>query len=257
MRIAANITFLDFGVPLAGRARLAHEAGFDGVECLFPYALSTGEMSRALDEMPLALINTPVDDWEDGARGRAAVPGEMATFAAEMQRALDYAKALGVPRIHVMAGKASGARARDRFEANLRAACLAAPEVTMLIEPINPHDAPGYYLNDFDLAADIVERIGLPNLKLQFDTWHARRIHGDPLAVWQRHARLVGHVQISGFENRGAPRPDTAEEAAFYEAVTASGYEGWLSAEYHDRGEGFGWLSELRDRLGRATMAEA
>lgn len=250
MKIAANISLLHFGVPLAARADSARKAGFDGLECLFPYALSPGEMGDVRGAMPLVLINTPVDDWEDGARGRAAVPGELAQFASDMQRAIDYAEALGVGRIHVMAGKSTGTRARERFEANLRAACLAVPEITILIEPLNAGDMPGYFLNDFDQAGEIIDRIGLPNLALQFDTWHAKRIHGDARAVWARHAGRVGHVQIAGLGARGVPDPDDPVEAALYEAIAASGYDGWVSAEYLDSGAGYGWLPALRRRMG-------
>ncbi|SIS53939.1 hydroxypyruvate isomerase [Roseivivax lentus] len=256
MKIAANITLLSFGVPLVARPDAARAVGFDGVECLFPYMISAQEMRSALNGLPLVLINTPVADWEDGARGRAAVPGEMARFAQDMQSAIDFARATGTGRIHAMAGKAQGAEAMARFKANLRAACLAAPDLTILIEPLNPFDVPGYFLNDFDMAAGIIERVGLPNLGLQFDAWHARRIHGDVTATWKRHAAITRHVQIGGFAARGAPEPDAPDEAAFFDALGDSGYDGWISAEYHDAGAGYDWLGRLRARL-RGAHAQA
>ncbi|QFS84561.1 Hydroxypyruvate isomerase [Roseivivax sp. THAF40] len=251
MKIAANISLLTFDVPLVARPDAARAAGFDGVECLFPYVISAQEMNDALNGMPLVLINTPVADWDDGARGRAAVPGEVARFAADMHAAIDFARATGTGRIHAMAGKARGADALARFKANLRAACLAAPDLTILIEPLNPFDVPGYFLNDFDQAAEIIGCVGLSNLGLQFDAWHAKRIHGDVAATWTRHADLVRHVQIGGFDARGAPDPDAPEEVAFYDAVAESGYDGWISAEYFDAGAGYDWLRALRARVGR------
>ncbi|MHA6326957.1 hydroxypyruvate isomerase family protein [Roseivivax sp. CAU 1753] len=257
MKIAANITLLRFDTAVQDRPVAARAAGFDGVECLFPYDLPTTAMTHALNGAPLVLINTPVDDWEDGARGRAAVPGEVARFATDMQRAIDYARATGTPRIHVMAGKGSGPEAAARFKANLRAACLAAPDLTMLIEPLNAGDVPGYFLNDFDQAADIIDRVALPNLGLQFDVWHAARIHGDAARVWARHGHLARHVQIAGLGSRAEPDPDAPDEAAFHDALAASGYDGWISAEYFDRGAGFDWLATLRARLSGGMLARA
>ncbi len=49
----------------------------------------------------------------------------------------------------------------------------------MVIEPINPRNVPGYFLNDFFFARDLIRELKIPNLKLQFDIYHCQIIHGD------------------------------------------------------------------------------
>ena len=71
-RYAANLTMLFTEVPNLDRPGLAAQAGFDGVEILFPYDHSVKDWQAALGGMPLALINTPPGDWASGDRGKAA-----------------------------------------------------------------------------------------------------------------------------------------------------------------------------------------
>ncbi|MDJ0820177.1 MAG: TIM barrel protein [Paracoccaceae bacterium] len=236
IRLAANITLLDWGLPLLDRVSKAGRRGFDGVECLFPYAepaaVWVGELEAA--GLPMALINTPAPDWDDGDRGCAAIPGREAVFAAQFAEACAYARQMGCKRMHVMSGITSDPRAFDLLVASLRLAARAAPDLTLLIEPLNPKDMPGYVLNDYDLAVEVLKAVDCANVGLQFDTWHALHIHGDPLAVWEKHQSHVRHVQISGWQARGAPDLTRPEEAGLLRAIGRGVYDGWVSAEYFD-----------------------
>jgi len=49
----------------------------------------------------------------------------------------------------------------------------------VVIEPINPRNVPGYFLNDFLFARDLIKELKIANLKLQFDIYHCQIIHGD------------------------------------------------------------------------------
>ena len=117
--------------------------------------------------------------------------------------------------------------------------------MSLTIEPINGHDMPGYFLNDFDLAAQIIAEVGAPNLGLQFDAYHAQRITGDAMRAWDTHHGLVRHIQIASAPDRHEPVKGEIDYPAFFEAVDARGYAGWISAEYHPSGrttEGLDWL---------------
>ena len=234
-RFAANLTMLFTELPMLDRFAAAADAGFQGVEILFPYDIPARELSRAAVSagLEMVLINTPPPNWAGGPRGFAAQPGQEDRFRHDFDRALRFAQALRARHIHVMSGVAEGAQARATLIANLAWAVQRAPHASLTIEPINRTDFPGYYLSDFDLAADIIAQIDAPNLGLQFDAYHARMIEGDVMAAWQRVAPLVRHVQIAGWPGRHEPSVGDIDYPAFFAALEDGGYRGWISAEYN------------------------
>jgi hydroxypyruvate isomerase len=249
-RFAANLTLLFTEVPMPERPGYAARAGFDGVEVLFPYDLPVADWDRALAGVPLVLINTPPGDWISGDRGFAARPGDEAVFRDGFLRAADYATRLGGPRVHVMAGVAKGPQAEAVYTENLAWAAAQAPALRLCIEPLNPEDMPGYFLNDYDQAARIVADIGCDRIGLQFDLWHAARLHGDPSAVWDRYQAQINHVQIAGFPARNEPGGGGFSLPALCDAVDAMDNV-WIAAEYRPaRGtaQGLGWLAALKAR---------
>lgn len=228
----------------------ARRTGFDGVEVLFPYDHPIADWERALAGMPMALINTPPGNWLSGDRGFAARPGDEATFREGFLRAMDYASRLSVPTVHVMAGVAKGPQAETTFTENLAWAAQQAPELRLTIEPLNPEDMPGYFLNDYDQAARIIDDLANPRIGLQFDLWHAARLHGDAGLVWRDHQHRVNHVQIAGFPARNEPGgggfslPDLCDSVALMDRV-------WIGAEYRPAkgtSQGLFWLTALKSR---------
>ncbi len=231
-RFAANLSMLFKEYPFLERFAAAREAGFEGVEVLFPYddpAPAIREMI-ADNRLTLALINAPPPNYTERPRGFAAVPGGEQVFETDLKRAVRVAEVLKPERIHMMAGVAEGPEARDTFVRNLRVALETG--LTFTIEPLNSDDVPGYFLNDYTLAAGIIEEIGHPRLGLQYDLYHIRKMGLDPLAVFDAHKDIISHIQISGGLERCAPSPDEAEFRRFLEAVESAGYDGWLSGEY-------------------------
>lgn len=243
IRFAANLTLLYPDLPALDRPARAAAEGFDGVEILFPYDRGTGDWAAVLDR-PLALINTPPGDWAGGERGFAAVPGAEDRFRTGFDRALDYAYRLGAGRLHVMAGCATGPAAEETFLRNLDWAATQAGGLPLTIEPLNPGDMPGYFLNDFDQAARLLDRLGRPGVGLQFDLWHAQRITGDAAACWARHGARATHVQIAGLATRHAP---DAAALAVIPAIAAR-FDGWISAEHHPAPAD--WLGRARALAG-------
>jgi len=105
---------------------------------------------------------------------------------------------------------------------------------------------PGYALNRFEDAARVIEAVNAPNLRLQFDAYHAHRITGDLADSWRRYAPLTAHVQIAGHPGRHEPNVGGIDYPSFYAQLDQSGYSGWVSAEYHPKtttAEGLGWLN--------------
>ena len=250
-RFAANVTMLFTEVPMLDRPGLAAQAGFDGVEVLFPYDHAPEDWQAALAGTPLALINAPPGDWLAGDRGFAAVPGQEVPFRDSFLRGADLAARLGAARLHIMAGVAKGPEAEQCYVENLAWAAAQAPEQRLVIEPLNPDDMPGYFLNDFDQAARILDDLALPQIGLQFDLWHAARIHGQAQTVWERHKAHVSHIQIAGFPTRNEPGGGGFDLTGLCADVDQSGYDGWIAAEYRPSRatvHGLAWLTALKAR---------
>ncbi|WP_299355560.1 TIM barrel protein [uncultured Shimia sp.] len=247
-KFAANISMLFTELPFLERISAAKSAGFEAVEILFPYDISARDILAALQaaNMPLALINTPPPNWTGGDRGFAAIPDGQDRFRHDFRRALRYADVTGAAMIHVMAGIASGDNARDTMVENLRWATEFAPKQKITIEPINTIDMPGYFLNDFDLAAEILDAVSAPNLALQFDAYHAHMITGDIMGSWSKHGHRAGHIQIAGAPGRREPQTGDVDYTEFFNQLNAQGYRGFVSGEYHPAGEtakGLRWLT--------------
>ena len=246
-KFAANLTFLFRELPFLDRFEAAAEAGFKGVEVLFPYDDAASEITRRLRafDLRMVLINAPPPNWAGGERGFAAVPGLSDRFRHDFKRALRFAEALGATHLHLMAGRAQGLVARKTYVDNLRWAAAQAPAASLTIEPINGHDLEGYFLNDFDQAAEILDEVGAPNLSLQFDMYHAQMITHDGIGVWERHRARVKHIQIGGMPGRHEPVKGEIDYPAFFARLDAEGYKGWVSAEYNPAGrtaDGLDWL---------------
>lgn len=250
-RFAANLTMLFTEVPALDRPGLAAQAGFDGAEILFPYDFPARDYAAALAGLPLVLINTPPGDWAAGDRGFAAVPGQEARFRDGFLRAAELASRLGAERVHVMAGVARGLQAEQVYGENLAWAAAQAPGLRLTLEPINAEDMPGYFLNDFDQAGRIIDDLGLASIGLQFDLWHAARIHGNAQAVWQRHRARISHIQIAGFPGRNEPGGGGFDLTGLCAELDGSDYAGWVAAEYRPARatvHGLGWLAALKAR---------
>jgi 2-dehydrotetronate isomerase len=245
-RYCANITLLFNEYSLLDRVDAAHEAGFAAVEVLFPYDCAASDLLERLvrNRMSLVLINCPPPNYTGGPSGFAAIPGGEARFRHDFRRSARYATALGAHHLHVMAGVAEGAAARDTFVENLRWAAAEVPGQSLTIEPINPFDMPGYFLDAYDLAVEVLAEVDAPNLSLQFDAYHAHRLTGDVMAAWEAVRHLVRHVQVAGHPGRHEPQGGEIDYHAFLTRLDSEGYSGWVSGEYYPAGNtvaGLGW----------------
>lgn len=244
---AANLTLLFTELPLLERFDAARQAGFTAVELLIPYGAPAPDLAHALKNanLHLALINTPAPNWAAGDRGLAALPDLQQEFQTSFETALHYAAQLNPDHIHIMAGLAKGPTAHATFVQNLRWATQRAPNHSLLIEPINPIDLPGYFLNDFDQAATILDTIDAPNLALQFDAYHAHKITGDMPATWVKHGHRARHIQVASAEGRHEPSKGAIDYPAFFAQLDAQGYAGHVSGEYFPAArteDGLDWI---------------
>lgn len=250
-RFAANLSFLFTEMLISDRFSAAKESGFEGVEILYPYDISADILRKLADRagLEIVLINTPPPNWAGGDRGFAAIPELQELFRRDFDRALRFSHILHARQICILAGTAAGAEARSCFVENLIWATRRAPHASLLIEPLNQQDKPGYFLSDFEMAAEILAEVAAPNLGLLFDSYHAQMITGDMFATWQRHAGQIRHIQISGYPDRQEPDRGEIDHTTFFRALDESGYRGWIGAEYtprHLTENGLGWLTNAR-----------
>ncbi|MDE4274870.1 TIM barrel protein [Phaeobacter gallaeciensis] len=233
-RFAANISMLFAELPYLERFAAAAKAGFDAVEILFPYELAAKETQRALvsNGLELLLMNAPPPNYTGGMPGYAALPGGGERYQRDIRRVLRYAEILRPGAIHIMAGYATGDLAKQTFIQNLQWAADRAPTQQFTIEPLNVGDQPNYFLNDYNLAAEVLQAVNRPNVGLQYDAYHAQMIHGDALKVWETFKEHVVHVQIGAAPGRCEPGTGPVDFEELFAAIDDSGYKGWVSAEY-------------------------
>ena len=249
-QFSANLGFLWTDLPLPDAIRAAKAAGFDAVECHWPYETTASAVRDALEETGLSMIglNTCRGDVAGGENGLSALPGRDRDARTAIDEALAYGDLVGAGAVHVMAGYAEGALARSTFVANLRYACSAAGTRTILIEPLNRHDAPGYFLETTDQARDIIADVGAPNLKLMFDCYHVGRTEGDLITRLQDLKPEIGHIQFASVPDRGPPDRGEVNYAAVFEAISKMGWSVPLGAEYKPGGDTdatLGWMKSL------------
>jgi hydroxypyruvate isomerase len=249
-KFAANITTLFTELPFLERFAAAKAAGFAAVEFQSPFDHPATELAQRLESASLVnvLFNAPMGDVKAGDRGLAAQPGREADFAASIATALGYARALKCKQIHVLAGRATGERAAQEavYVANLQSAADRALEddVTLLIEPLNARDNPGYFLNTNAAAIEVLDRVNRKNVGLQFDFYHCQITEGD---LAQHVKSLFGrypHVQIANVPGRHEPDQGEIHFPFLFDLLDELGYAGWIGCEYRPKAAtlaGLGW----------------
>jgi hydroxypyruvate isomerase len=252
LTFAANLSWMFKEHSFLDRFAAAADAGFDTVEYLFPYEHDPDEIAARLarHKLKLALFNAPPGDLAKGDRGLACIAERGAEFRASIASALDYAGVTGAPRLHLMAGCGAGEQALATYKDALNFACeeAAAHGIDILIEPLNPRDAPGYLLNDFPLARRLIAELKHPNLRLQFDIYHRQIIHGDVVRGLEEMLPITGHIQISSVPGRNEPTTGELNDQRILKTIETMGYTGVIGCEYTPAGgtvEGLGWLKNL------------
>lgn len=255
-RFAANLTMLFNEVPFLDRFEKAAAAGFTGVEYLFPYDFPVEELVAKLkaNNLSQVLHNLPAGNWGGGERGIAILPERVDEFRAGVDKAIEYATALGCPQVNILAGIVPAGADREvlhnTFVNNLK---FAAPKIKeaglkLLIEPINTRDIPGFFLNYTKQAKAIIEEVGSDNLFIQYDIYHMQIMEGDLARTIEANLAQIAHIQLADNPGRNEPGTGEINYPFLFRHLDAIGYEGWVGCEYKPKGEtgaGLGWLKEL------------
>lgn len=248
-KFSASLGFLWTECTLVDAIHAAARAGFDAVECHWPYDTPALLVRDALAAcgIPMLGINTIRGDVAAGENGLAAVPHRRDEARAAIDQALDYANQIGARNIHLMAGNTDHTDATSIFLENLDyAATLAQGHgITILIEPLNTYDAPGYFLTHTDQAVEIIETLGLETVKLMFDCYHVHRMQGDVIGNLTKCFPHIGHIQFAGTPHRSAPHLGDLDYHAVFNHLDRLGWSAPLGAEYKPNGPteaSLGWM---------------
>ncbi len=251
-KFSANLGFLWADRPLPDAIRAAKAAGFDAVECHWPYDVPSADVAKALAETDLEMLglNTRRGTVAAGDNGLSALVERVAEARLAIDEAITYAVEISAKKIHVMAGFANGIKAHETFVSNLKYACskAAAHGITILIEPLNKYDAPEYFLKTTDQAKAIITEVGCDNLALMFDCYHVQLMEGDlshKLAALQP---IIGHIQFASVPDRGRPDRGEVSYGHVFKLISALGYTAPLGAEYKPNGDTdktLGWMKAM------------
>jgi hydroxypyruvate isomerase len=251
-KLNANLSMMFNEVPFLERFGAAAQAGFKGVEFLFPYDFSPAQIREQLDrhKLEMVLFNMPPGDFAGGDRGLACDPARFGEFQDGVGKALEYAQVLGVKQLHIMAGlKPKGVGEEAMREAYLKSLRFAGAEtakhgLTILIEAINTRDIPGFYLNTSAQAFDVMHYAGVPNLKFQYDIYHMQIMEGDLAPTIEKHLDKIGHMQLADTPGRHEPGTGEINYPFLFSHIDRAGYQGWIGCEYRPKAgtvEGLGW----------------
>lgn len=236
MKFSANLGFLWNDLPLPDAIRQAKQAGYHAVECHWPYSTPTEDVNAALTETGLRMLglNTVRGNLDAGENGLSALPGRETEARAAIDQAIAYASAINTPNIHVMAGFASGEEAKQTFIANLQyAADQTAPlGITILIEPLNRYDAPGYFLQNSAQALEIIDAAGRSNIKLMFDCYHLQIMEGDVVRRIEAIKPYIGHIQFASVPGRNEPDDGELNYPFIFKKIEEMGFTTPIGAEY-------------------------
>ncbi|MGO4527073.1 hydroxypyruvate isomerase family protein [Microvirga sp. 2MCAF35] len=262
-RFSANLGFLFTEVSEIERVAAAAASGFEAVEMHWPYQVPAAEMRSALTRSQVTMLglNTPVGNAAAGDFGLGALPGREIEFQQAVDQAVSYGHAIGATAVHCMAGIVTPdaiSAAERTFVTNLTHAADKAAQagMTVLIEPINHRDKPGYFLHNVEQAASIIGQSGRRNVKIMFDCYHTQIMQGDLTRRLKDHLDLIGHVQIAAVPSRAEPDEGEIDHRYICRFLDQIGYDGWIGAEYKPRGrteDGLGWLARWTQDLPSST----
>lgn len=250
-KFAANLSTMFPEMEPPERFRAAAWAGFKAVEFLRPYDWPQEEVRGWLSEngLQFLLLNTLGRNSATGDPGASIIPGREAEFREIFDLALDYVTALGGSMIHVTAGTVPDNLTADVCEqvfiGNLKSTAPLANEagITLMLEPLNTQTVPGYLLTDTAHTRRIIEAVGAPNVKLQYDFFHMQIMQGNHVESLAANLDIIGHIQFSCVPGRHEPQFGELNFSYLFDLLDRIGYDGWVAGEYNPKGDSWDGLS--------------
>lgn len=258
LRFCVNISTMFTELPLLERFAAAAKAGFPAIEMQWPFEASADDLARAYERAgfeAFVLMSFPGGNRDKGDRGLGALPDRVEELTKSFDMTRRYAERLGAKCLNLLSGcpgpGVEPARARATLVDNLRRAARAMRDIgaSVILEPINHHDVPGFFVSRVDDALSILDEVGEPNVGLQYDFYHVDRMGDPPVATFERVLPRIAHLQFSDSPGRQEPGTGHIDFPAVFAAVEHSAYQGWTGAEYFPKRptpETLGWFARYR-----------
>ena len=97
--------------------------------------------------------------------------------------------------------------------------------IKLAVEPLNRFDQPGYMIPTSTQMLALIEEIGHPNIRLQYDFYHQQRMEGNLIAFFADHIGQIGHIQIADSPDRHEPGTGEIAYDYVFEQIDALGAE--------------------------------
>ena len=254
-KLAVNLSMIFTEVPLIERFALAQKHGFHHIEIQFPYELSIEDIQAQLEcyDLRICLINVPAGDLMQGGDGLTGVPGREVEFHHALELAIEYAEALNVPSVNILAGKqptdADLLPCLNTLATNLKLAChmLSDHDIQPVFEMINGTDMPRFLVQNIAQAQEMLEAVQHPILKMQFDCYHMAMMGEDVLSALQENIDWIGHIQFADCPGRHEPDTAQIDYLSIFTWLKQSAYTGYLAAEYKPQShsnQSFAWMAK-------------
>ncbi|MFI6505960.1 hydroxypyruvate isomerase family protein, partial [Nonomuraea typhae] len=251
-----NCSILFTDLPILQRPQAARKAGFDAVEFWWPFenAVPTGrEVEAFLHSLAdagvqLTGLNFYAGNMPGGERGLLSHAPRAREFRENVAVVAEIGRRTGCRAFNALYGnRLDGISEQEQDELAVEQLRLAAAEVdgVILVEPLS--GAPRYPLTTAADVLRVLNRVGLPQVKLLADLYHLAVNGDDVQAVLSTCSGRIGHVQIADAPGRGAPGTGDLPLAAWLTELDLAGYDGWIGLEYQDTtAQPFAWLSYER-----------
>ena len=168
-------------------------------------------------------------------------PREREGFMKELTAAVEAAKKAETKRLIVLTGNELGGMPRSEQMANAVAALRGAAPllersgITAVVEVLNTYvDHAGYFLYHMNDAAELVDRVGSPNVKILCDFYHTQIMEGNLVDNIRAHIARIGHFHIGDVPGRHEPGTGEINYRNVFKAIYELGdrYQGFVALEY-------------------------
>jgi len=244
---SANTGYLWTDLPFFERIKMAKLHGFHSVEFHDePHSQDLVALKTLLSQLKLPVNSMNAHMGQ--SFGCAALPDEIPRARKDIREAIGIAEDIGVKALHILAGVTEDTSdAHEVFCANLEYA-LEHSMIEILIEPVCEEQLPGYFLKTVTQAAQVLDVINNPRLKIMFDCYHVFTQTGDVLKTFAKYVDKIGHVQISAAELRAEPFKGVLDYSLLLPQFQALGYQGPLGCEYRPKtktADGLRWRDQF------------
>ena len=253
LRFAPNVSILFRELPFLDRIDEAARLGFGAIEFWWPAGQDLDAVVRRVREngLEVALINFDAGEMPAGDRGLLNDPERAGRLRENVPVALELARRVGCTRMNALAGKWRPGEEReaqlDRVRENLAwiAGEARGAGVTVLLEALNAWENGPYLFTGTRDTLAFIDSVGAPNLAYQFDVYHMQRMEGNVVATIREYIGRIGHIQVADSPDRHEPGTGELRYGYVFDAIEASGYDGWIGLEYNptkSTAESFHWL---------------